>query len=135
VARIRGPEELTSIAYEAVIKAVEGWDEAYWHPAVYIGKIVRRDVRDQLNRDRNDMRPAISEPMAKPMEPLADVVDELELALASLDSRTRSVLWLRDGRGLTFREIGQRLNVSHVTAMAIYRYARNRLPKPPRESS
>lgn len=127
---VRGRADAEDVVQEAFVRLWkhEGPIE---NPPAYLYASVRTIALDTLRGDKRrtnrervvmDERPTHEEPM------LVSIEDDerrkaIELAMADLPHEQREVLVMKTWGGLSFKEIGEALNIPLNTAASRYRYA------------
>ena len=93
----------------------------------YVFAMLRHTVSRHLNRQHTEQKYLREWASTQTEEKSVDPTDNLEAALRALPAEQREVIALKIDGGLTFKQIGEILNVSQNTAASRYRYAIDKL--------
>jgi RNA polymerase sigma-70 factor (ECF subfamily) len=82
-----------------------------------------RARREQREKEAGGLKPVLVEPVFERSPENAEWRADVERQLSELPAKQRAVLILKLWGSLTFREVGQALNIPQDTAASRYRYA------------
>lgn len=125
-------EDLTGDVFVKIYDRLDSFDETKASVSTWVYTIARNTVIDYY-RTRRTYAP-LPEALAAPdsMEnalAARDTLEHLAAALETLDERKRDIVVLRYYRGLTLREIAQRLDISYSYAKLLHTGALAELKK------
>jgi RNA polymerase sigma factor (sigma-70 family) len=121
-------EDITSAVFERAVRYRKSYDASKGPPIAWLIGIARGVIADDVTRRRNESPAAIGD-VTTSASIEDDVARRLDLtdAVAQLDERSRDLIALRYGVGLTSREIGELEGMeTNAVDVALHR-ARKRL--------
>lgn len=135
-ARVTDPQEAEDLVSEVFLKVcqrLDGFDETKASVSTWVYAIAKNTVIDYY-RTRRAYEP-LPETLTAPEESLEDdlttrdTLEQLAAALETLEERQRDIILLRYYRGMTLRNIGERMHLSYSYVKVLHSAALSALRK------
>lgn len=134
-ARVHNPQEAEDLVSEVFLKVyqkLESFDETKSSVSTWVYAITKNTVIDYYRTNRFHSELAETLPAADDLEGdlcHEDTLNTLAAALSSLDERQRDIIILRYYRGLSLKEIAQRMALSYSYIKLLHTSALGTLKK------
>lgn len=134
-ARVQDPfeaEDLTQEVFVKVFQKLDSFDEGKASVSTWVYAIAKHTLIDHYRAARRHDELPETIPTGDDLEEALcreDTLAALAAALRSLDERRRDIIILRYDRGLTLREIAQRMQLSYSYVKALHSSALQSLKK------